>query len=172
MIIRERPNCPHGFRNASRDSGIITELWRRWPGPLVGIATGRHSGVDVVDLDPRNGAAFWWAQHRLRIPKTRVHRSISDGLHLFFRYKEGKRLDAMGQGRGPFLRPVQTSQLLAKGLNDSMLGRFTRRLVAPGAFDADAKVPRGRLPRSWATAMSGKCRFGMRSMARSSASER
>jgi hypothetical protein len=44
------PACPHGFRDASRDPAAILQLWHRFPGPLIGIATGAVSGVWVVDV--------------------------------------------------------------------------------------------------------------------------
>ena len=36
----KRPACPHGFKDATKVSGAIAELWRQWPGELIGIATG------------------------------------------------------------------------------------------------------------------------------------
>ncbi len=48
----KRPTCPHGFRQASNDPAEIARLWRRYPGGLIGIATGQASGIDVLDIDP------------------------------------------------------------------------------------------------------------------------
>ena len=89
--IDKRPTTPHGFRDATRDRATILELWRRYPGPLIGIATGEPSGVDALDLDRQHGASSWWQEHRDNIPKTRTHRTRSGGLHILFRNHPGLR---------------------------------------------------------------------------------
>lgn len=51
------PATPHGFKDATRDPGKVPDLWRRYPGPLVGIVTGAISGISVLDLDAKHDAA-------------------------------------------------------------------------------------------------------------------
>ena len=80
----KRPACPHGLRDATSDSAGIRELWRRRPGPLVGVSTGAASGVDVLDIDPRHGGGDWLAVHRERLPVTRTHATRSGGRHFLF----------------------------------------------------------------------------------------
>jgi hypothetical protein len=91
----KRPATPHGFKEASRDRGVLRELWRRYPGPLVGVATGAASGIDVLDLDRKHpeGRA-WWTANRSRLPETRCHRTRSGGPHLLFEHAEGLRSTA------------------------------------------------------------------------------
>jgi hypothetical protein len=76
---------PYGFKDATADA--ITALWRRYPGPLIGIATGEISGIDALDLDVKHDAArAWWLAHRVQMPPTRTFRTRSGGVHFYFRH--------------------------------------------------------------------------------------
>jgi hypothetical protein len=86
---RKNPTTPHGYKDATRDSDVLRELWRRHPGPLIGVATGETSGLNVLDIDARHGGAAWFARHRSDLPSTRVHRTRGGGLHLLFQYQAG-----------------------------------------------------------------------------------
>jgi Bifunctional DNA primase/polymerase, N-terminal len=90
------PACPHGWCNATADPAALGELWRRCPGPLVGVATGAVSGLDVLDIDDARHpeAADWRAQHHDRLPPTRAHRTRSGGSHLLFRHADALRCSA------------------------------------------------------------------------------
>jgi Bifunctional DNA primase/polymerase, N-terminal len=57
----KRPATPHGFKEATTDPIELQELWRRFPGPLIGVPTGDFSGLDVLDIDPRHGGDSWLA---------------------------------------------------------------------------------------------------------------
>lgn len=82
----------HGFHDATTDPDRIAELWRRWPGPLIGIATGERSGVSVLDVDRKHPQAVgWWQDHHHRLLPTRAFATRSGGLHLYFRHREGVR---------------------------------------------------------------------------------
>jgi hypothetical protein len=104
----KRPKCPHSFKQAETKPGAIEELWQRYPGELVGVATGAMSGNSVLDLDKKHRPAHeWWAAHKDRLLPTRVHRTRSGGLHLIFRHREGirnsegliaKGVDTRGEG--------------------------------------------------------------------------
>lgn len=86
------PACPHGWHDATADSVVLRELFRLYPGPLIGVPTGEASGLDALDIDsPRHPAAAWWSAHRHDLPQTRTHRTRSDGLHLLFRHAAGLR---------------------------------------------------------------------------------
>jgi len=88
----KRPACPHGFKDAVSASNMDTgdaqnrlrDLWRQYPGALVGVVTGAPSGVVVLDIDRKPGASAWWASHRTQLMPTRVHRTRSGGLHLLY----------------------------------------------------------------------------------------
>jgi hypothetical protein len=86
----KRPACPHGFKQAAHDPAAIAELWRRWPGPLIGIATGEASGISVLDIDAKHPAALaWWKAHHTRLLPTRTYQTRSGGWHLYFRHRGG-----------------------------------------------------------------------------------
>ena len=84
------PTCDGGFHRASSDPGAVFELWSYHPGPLVAIATGSASGLDVVDVDTKHLAARLWLHlNQGRLPATRVHRTRSGGYHFFFEHRAG-----------------------------------------------------------------------------------
>jgi hypothetical protein len=82
----KRPACPHGFKDATIHPEAIQQLWRMYPGELIGVPTGEASGFDVLDVDSvkHPEAANWWLDHRRYIPHTRVHQTGTGGLHGLF----------------------------------------------------------------------------------------
>jgi putative DNA primase/helicase len=56
------------------------------PNANIGILTGKHSGIFVPDIDPRNGGDLLWEKitDGRPLPETRMHRTGSDGRHWFF----------------------------------------------------------------------------------------
>jgi hypothetical protein len=91
----KRPATPHGFLDATNNPGALRDLWREFPGPLVGVATGEASDIDVLDLDRKHPeAGLWWTVNRHRLPVTRAHRTRSRGLHLLFQHTAGLRCTA------------------------------------------------------------------------------
>ena len=50
---RKQPLTRRGFHDASAEPGIIAGWWTRWPDALVGLPTGRRSGVVVLDICQR-----------------------------------------------------------------------------------------------------------------------
>jgi len=88
------PATPHGHHDATNDPAGVRELWRRWPGPLIGTPTGTVNAFDVVDVDPRHGGDIWHAAHRENLPGTRIHGTRSGGLHILFRHLNGVRNSA------------------------------------------------------------------------------
>jgi|SRR5262245_45487316 len=95
------PTTPHGFRDASTDAATVQELWRRHAGPLIGVATGTASGIDLLDLDAKHqDAKTWWHAHRTELPVTRVHRTRGGGLHLVFQHAQGLRCSTSKLARG------------------------------------------------------------------------
>ena len=88
VLANKHPATPHSFKDASTDSVALHELWRRYPGPLVGVPTGGITGFDVLDFDTTKHpeAGNWWRANRHRLPPTRVHQTRSGGFHLLFRH--------------------------------------------------------------------------------------
>jgi hypothetical protein len=86
------PACPHGSHDAATDAQQIAALWDRWPGDLIGIATGERSNLDVLDIDSEHeGAYAWWQRKYSLLLPTRVFRTRRKGLHLYFRHRDGVR---------------------------------------------------------------------------------
>ena len=86
----KNPTCQGGFNSASADPAAIETLWRRWPGPLVGVRTGEASGIAVLDIDTKNKGEAWLADfYGYDWPRTRCHASQSGGMHFIFRHREG-----------------------------------------------------------------------------------
>jgi hypothetical protein len=52
------------------------------------------SGLDVVDIDPRNGGLSWLHMNSAQLPTTRIHETPSGGRHLIFRHSLGLRCSA------------------------------------------------------------------------------
>jgi Bifunctional DNA primase/polymerase, N-terminal/AAA domain/Primase C terminal 1 (PriCT-1) len=50
----KHPLTPHGVKDATTDKKIIRKWWQEQPNANVGIATGRRSGLVVLDIDFRN----------------------------------------------------------------------------------------------------------------------
>jgi hypothetical protein len=89
------PACPHGFRDAVAEPAALRELWRLYPGPLVGVPTGESSGRDALDIDaPRHPEAAEWWRRQHRAPATRIHQPRSGGLCVLFRHADGLRCRA------------------------------------------------------------------------------
>jgi hypothetical protein len=88
------PACPHGHLDASRDPLTVRDLWRRWPGDLIGTPTGTVNGFDVLDVDPRHGGDRWHTAHAGRLTPTRIHQTRSGGLHIVFLHADGVRNSA------------------------------------------------------------------------------
>lgn len=86
------PASPHGFKDAVSDIAAAHDLWRRFPGPLIGIATGAVSDLAVLDIDL--GGRDWWKQNARRLPQTPIIGTRRGGLHLLFRNADGLRCSA------------------------------------------------------------------------------
>jgi hypothetical protein len=85
------PATPHGLRDATTAPEGVRDLFSRYHAPLIGVATGEVSGINVLDLDPRHGSDAWLQANETRLPTTRTHRTRSGGLHLLFKHAEGLR---------------------------------------------------------------------------------
>lgn len=75
---------------ASTDPEAIRRMFARPGAELIAIATGHKSGVDVLDIDIKHGAACaWWKVAKPLIPPTRVYATRSGGIHAYFQHSEG-----------------------------------------------------------------------------------
>jgi hypothetical protein len=87
--VEKRPTCPKGFHAAKPPSTVLMSLWDRYPGELIGIPTGKVTGIAVLDVDRKKGGEEWYEENKARLPATRIHRTGSGGLHLVHLHKTG-----------------------------------------------------------------------------------
>ena len=55
--VKKRPICAGGFKAATQDADEIERLFSAPNAALIGMPTGAISGIDVVDIDVRDGKA-------------------------------------------------------------------------------------------------------------------
>ncbi|MFN8180132.1 MAG: phage/plasmid primase, P4 family [bacterium] len=83
----KHPRTKSGVKDATSDHQKIREWWARWPSANLGVATGRPSGVVVLDVDPRHGGdeslAALEREHG-PLPATLWSRTGSGGRHFVF----------------------------------------------------------------------------------------
>jgi hypothetical protein len=77
----KQPLTDHGFKDASADPDAIGRWWERWPGAMIGMPTGRLSGVWVLDVDDPD----LFAAHAPGLPRTREV-TTGKGFHLHWRF--------------------------------------------------------------------------------------
>lgn len=87
---------PQGVKNASGDKDTVDRFFSSSPDFNVGVATGRVSGIVVLDIDPRHGGdetlAALEKQHGA-LPRTLWWKTGGGGRHIIFAYpKDGRPL--------------------------------------------------------------------------------
>jgi putative DNA primase/helicase len=105
----KHPRTPNGVHDATTDPKRIKAWLEKWPGANFGIATGRPSGIFVLDIDGKVGKASLEAlqEKHGRLPKT-ITVKTGKGRHLYFRCdgarvgnsagRLGKGIDVRGDG--------------------------------------------------------------------------
>lgn len=92
-----------GFKDATDDANVIDRLAKKFPRANIGVATGKVSGITVIDIDPRNGGDATIAALAARgflFPRGPEARTGNNGRHLFFVYHPGIKAskDKLGPG--------------------------------------------------------------------------
>lgn len=103
----------------SKEAGTPA-MWEKWPNDGFGIATGKRSGIWVLDIDPKNGGIQTLSaleQKHAPLPKTISVVTGSGGLHFYFQYP------------GPDFR--NTAGALGPGLDTRGDGGY---VVGPGSL--------------------------------------
>lgn len=72
-----------GFKDATTDPARIEEMWRD-PYFNVGLATGRISGLFVLDVDTKDGRPGLESARLLNLPRTLTVRTPTGGFHAYF----------------------------------------------------------------------------------------
>src|SRR5262249_54311451 len=98
---RKTPVCKHGFKEATTDPEMIEAWWSSYLLANIAVATGRVSGVFVVDIDEKQGRAGEADLRALEVkhgplPATIESITPSKGRHLWFRMPEFSVLSSVG----------------------------------------------------------------------------
>lgn len=88
----KHPRSRNGFKDATTDEEKIINWWNAWPDANIGLATGKVSGVVVLDVDAKNGGIenldLLEDKHG-KLPVTLIVQTGGGGLHYYFKYPEG-----------------------------------------------------------------------------------
>ncbi len=92
----KHPRTEAGLTEATTDEPTIRSWWARWPAASIGIATGRESGITVIDADAAGGKPGLVNLTRLcvergGVPQTLTSETGGGGLHLIFSFIEALR---------------------------------------------------------------------------------
>lgn len=87
----KRPIVQRWQEVASSDPETIRRMFASDGAAMIGMPTGKASGLVVIDVDVKNGAAgdAWLQENTDALPETRTHRTQSGGLHLVFLAPDG-----------------------------------------------------------------------------------
>ena len=89
----KHPLTPNGVHDATADHRLIVQWWKETDGLAnIGIATGKRSGLVVVDVDAKHGGMETLAgleQTHGALPPTLSASTGGGGRHFYFRYPEG-----------------------------------------------------------------------------------
>jgi hypothetical protein len=96
---------PNGFKGATTDEKTIRGWWHEYPDAGIGLPTGAQSGIDVLDIDFKNGKNGALSLSSLlgelgALPETVSASTSSGGKHRYFRHVQGTRCspDKLGAG--------------------------------------------------------------------------
>lgn len=120
------PATQHGFKDASKDAGIIGQWWGDNPENNIAVATGEISGVWVLDVDGKDGEQdleALIAKHGA-LPETPVQKT-ANGKHYFWRYPIGIEI----RNTGKLIRHVPVDGGKAGGLEVRGNGGYV--VIAP-----------------------------------------
>lgn len=84
--LEKRPLTSHGVKDATTDPAMIRAWWEKWPTANVAVATGRPSGLWVLDVDGREGdmsLSQLEHEHSRLITEVLV-KTPNSGRHLYF----------------------------------------------------------------------------------------
>jgi hypothetical protein len=99
----KHPRTRRGCKDASADPGQIKAWWEKWSAANIGIATGRISGLLVIDLDSPQGLAAFKRIHaaygREPLPHTPVV-VTGRGWHIYLFFPPGNEKISCRAGKG------------------------------------------------------------------------
>ena len=81
----KHPRIKQWQSEASSDPGVIAAFWKQWPDANIGLATGKASGVFVLDIDGSAGeAALKVLEERHGSLPPTLTAATGRGRHLYF----------------------------------------------------------------------------------------
>ena len=80
----KHPLVRRGLYEATTDERVIVEWWRQWRSANIGIATGAHSGMAVIDVDLPEALASFDRLMDAGLPRTLVGLTGGGGTHLVY----------------------------------------------------------------------------------------
>jgi hypothetical protein len=114
----------HAYLDATTNPAELDALAARFRGAkLVAVATGAASGIDILDIDPRNGGDRWLFEHADQLVRTRIHETRSVGWHFLFKHSVGLRnsnklapsVEFLSTGRWAVWWPAHAGRVLCEG---------------------------------------------------------
>ncbi len=90
--IDKTPKTVNGLHDATIDQAQIRCWWEKWPDASIGLATGKISGVWVLDVDEYKQAGTLDAFQKKfgQLPDTLIQRTGAGGYHYFWNYNGNK----------------------------------------------------------------------------------
>jgi hypothetical protein len=154
------PACPHGFKDASQDPDELRRLWECYPAPLVGVATGKASGISVIDIDSTKHpeAAEWESERKEVLQGTYAYGTRSGGTHYMFNHVEGLRSGQDVTARGVDLRadggyvvfwPAAGSEVLCSSPRAAFPASILAAIQQPRLINQDARPQAASAQASW-----------------------
>ena len=114
----------HAYLDATTDPAELDKLAARFRGAkLVAVATGAISGIDILDIDPRNAGDRWLFEHHDQLPQTRIHETRGGGWHFIFKHSIGLHnsnkvapgVEFLSNGRWAVWWPEHAGRVLCEG---------------------------------------------------------
>jgi Bifunctional DNA primase/polymerase, N-terminal/AAA domain/Primase C terminal 1 (PriCT-1) len=90
--VGKHPFTSHGVNDATKNKNTIRKWWREKPNANVGVATGKVSGLIILDVDPRHGGMESLRQFENEtgpLPEGPAVRTGGGGFHRYFTYIDG-----------------------------------------------------------------------------------
>jgi len=87
----KHPRTYHGHSDATTDTKQIKKWWDKWPSANIGIATGKISGIVVLDIDKKPGgfeSLKKLEEEYGKLPETLTANTGGGGSHFYFKYPE------------------------------------------------------------------------------------
>ena len=143
------PACKQGFYDATTDPDKIQQLFSRCDAELIGLPTGKISGLLVIDIDKKNGKnGFEWPSLN-ELPPTRLVATVNGGCHYYFKMPDADikcsagslhaGVDVRGDGGYVIVPPSSGYQLIIDDepaeLTEALLTEIQRQVIPAQNID-------------------------------------